>query len=89
MMAAVVFLTLGSLLTTTTKKYRIKSYFLTVAVMLTIIVGLSRIYLGVHYPTDVLAGWMEGLVWALLCWLVAHYLQIHRHIEQPKTDATQ
>lgn len=63
-----------------------KAYFLTVAVIMTIIVGVSRIYLGVHYPTDVLARWMAGLVWALLGWLTARYLQIHRHIEQPKNN---
>lgn len=87
MLSAVVFLTLGSLLTTTTDKVRIKAYFLGVAIVLTLIVGLSRIYLGVHYPTDVLAGWMAGLVWALVCWLIAHYLQIHRRIEQPDQKA--
>lgn len=88
MLSAVVFLTLGSLLTTTTSKYRIKTYFLSVAILLTIVVGISRIYLGVHYPTDVLAGWMAGLVWALLGWLAAHYLQINRHIEQPKSESS-
>jgi undecaprenyl-diphosphatase len=75
MIAAVVYLTLGSLLASVISKLTLKVYVLTIAVMLTTAVGVARIYLGVHYPTDVLAGWLAGLVWALLCWLLARYLQ--------------
>jgi undecaprenyl-diphosphatase len=48
------------------------AFFLTTAIVLTILVGLSRIYLGVHYPTDVVAGWALGTAWALLCWVGAN-----------------
>jgi membrane-associated phospholipid phosphatase len=41
------------------------------AVFLTLVVGVSRVYLGVHYPTDVAAGWMFGFFWASFCWIVA------------------
>jgi undecaprenyl-diphosphatase len=75
MIAAVVYLTVGSLLASVISKLSLKIYVLTVAVMLTTAVGFARIYLGVHYPTDVLAGWLAGLLWALSCWLVAHYFQ--------------
>jgi undecaprenyl-diphosphatase len=81
MIAAVVYLTVGSLLASVISKLSLKIYVLTVAVMLTTAVGLARIYLGVHYPTDVLAGWLAGLVWALLCWLVARYFQNRGSIE--------
>jgi undecaprenyl-diphosphatase len=57
-------------------------------VLLSIFVGLSRIYLGVHYPTDVLAGWLAGLVWALFCWLVARRLQWLHKVEAPAPGKT-
>lgn len=75
MLSAVVYLTLGSLLTQLVGSRRLKGYFLGLALLLTVLVGLSRIYLRVHYPTDVLAGWAMGLAWAVLCWLVARYLR--------------
>jgi undecaprenyl-diphosphatase len=87
MLSAVVYLTLGALLARTSTGYRYKLYFLTVALIITILVGLSRIYLGVHYPTDVLAGWSFGLIWALLCWLVAQFLQKRGTIEPPEPSA--
>jgi undecaprenyl-diphosphatase len=81
MISAVVYLTLGSLLAAIMPNLKLKVYVLAVAIILTVFVGISRIYLGVHYPTDVLAGWLAGLVWALLCWLVAHWLQVHGKVE--------
>jgi undecaprenyl-diphosphatase len=47
-------------------------------------IGMSRVYLGVHYPSDVLAGWCAGLFWALLCWTVARHLQRKGAVEPPK-----
>ncbi|HEX5997939.1 MAG TPA: phosphatase PAP2 family protein [Hyphomicrobiaceae bacterium] len=75
MMAAVVYLTLGALLARTQADRRVKAYVLTVAVLLTVLVGISRVYLGVHWPTDVLAGWALGGGWALLCLLAMGWLQ--------------
>jgi undecaprenyl-diphosphatase len=73
MLSAIVFLTLGILLMQTVHGRAAKWYCLLWAIVLTILVGLSRIYLGVHYPTDVLAGWMAGTAWALACWVAAQY----------------
>jgi undecaprenyl-diphosphatase len=75
MISAVVYLTLGVLLAQLVPRRRLKFYFLTTAVILTGLVGVSRVYMGVHYPTDVLAGWTAGLVWAVLCWLVQRSFQ--------------
>jgi undecaprenyl-diphosphatase len=73
MLSASVYLTLGTLLARLVRQIRLKLYFVGVAMALTFLVGVSRVYMGVHYPTDVLAGWMAGVGWAMLCWLLARY----------------
>lgn len=84
MSAAVVYLTLGALLARTTTRWRLRIYYLAAALFLTFVVGLSRMFLGVHYPSDVLAGWCAGAVWALTCELGAAYLQ-RRGVVRPPT----
>ena len=81
MMSAITYLTLGALLARTQSRKRMKAYFLLTAGMLTLLVGISRVYLGVHWPTDVLAGWTAGASWAILCWLIARWLQNRHAIE--------
>ncbi|MDX1656112.1 MAG: phosphatase PAP2 family protein [Candidatus Competibacteraceae bacterium] len=82
MLSAVTYLTLGALLARVQPRRRLKAYFLILAVLLTLMVGSSRIYLGVHWPTDVLAGWTAGAAWALLCWLIARWLQQRGAVEE-------
>jgi undecaprenyl-diphosphatase len=72
--SAVVYLTIGALLAATVERWGHKAFYLVVAIFLTLIVGLSRMYLGVHYPSDVLAGWLIGAGWAMACVLVAKVL---------------
>ena len=59
----------------------LKRYFLALAVFITLGVGVSRVYLGVHWPSDVLAGWAVGASWALLFWLIARWLRGRGEIE--------
>lgn len=82
MLSAVVFLTLGGLLARYTKERRMKVYVLMLSGLTTLLVGCSRVYLGVHWPTDVLAGWTAGASWALLCWLTALVLQRQGRVEK-------
>lgn len=74
MMAAVTYLTLAVMLARAAPSRALKAYVIAVAVLLTAAVGVSRVYLGVHWPSDVLAGWMIGAAWALLCYLLADWL---------------
>jgi undecaprenyl-diphosphatase len=82
-LSAITYLTMAALLTRITPSHGIRIFFMSVALLLTFLVGLSRIYLGVHYPTDVLAGWCIGSAWALTCWVVMARLQAEGQVSPP------
>lgn len=73
-----VYLTLAALVMRFFSDWRVRGYVLFIAVATALLVGLSRIYVGVHWPTDVAAGWALGTAWACLCWLVVSALQFYR-----------
>ena len=83
MISAIAYLTLGVLLTRAHKQRRTKFIIMSYAILLTLMIGLSRIYLGVHWPTDVLAGWALGAAWSSLWWLGAWQLQRMGQVEKP------
>ncbi|UCF17815.1 MAG: phosphatase PAP2 family protein [Phycisphaerales bacterium] len=80
MLSAIAYLTLGSMIVRTRDHRATKVYVMSVTMLITLLVGISRIYLGVHWPTDVLAGWAAGASWALICWLAARWLQKRGHV---------
>ena len=86
MLAAVVYLTLGALLARSTETRALRIYFIAAGMFLTFIVGATRVYLGVHYPTDVMGGWIAGFSWAVLCALVAQALQRRSDVEPPESE---
>jgi undecaprenyl-diphosphatase len=86
MTAAATYLTLGALVARVQERRRVRVYLLAVAVAVTILVGVSRVYLGVHWPSDVLAGWAAGAAWAALCWLAALWLQRRGQVEPPGAE---
>jgi undecaprenyl-diphosphatase len=87
MTSAAVYLTLGALLMRIAQRRLTKLYVITVAMLVTFLVGASRVYLGVHYPTDVLAGWLVGLSWALVCWLVERAIERRTGIAREQHQA--
>ncbi len=75
MLSAAIYLSLSAIIAEIVPGHKTRAYILGTAFLLTGLVGVSRIFLGVHYPTDVLAGWAVGIAWAIICWLMAIYMQ--------------
>ena len=85
MNSAIVYLTLGGLLARSEKTRSVRIYLIAAAITLTVLVGFSRVYLGVHWPSDVAAGWCVGAAWALLCSLAARALQHRQKLDPPRS----
>lgn len=86
LLSATVYLTLAALLARTRTERRVKAFIVAAVVTLTFAIGVSRVYLGVHWPTDVLAGWLLGGAWALVCWMAMTRLQ-REGVVEPEAGA--
>lgn len=82
--SATIYLTAAAVVARLVEPLALKLYVLGLAVLLSALAGVTRVYLGVHYPSDVLAGWMAGLAWALLCWTMGSWLQRRGSVEKSK-----
>ena len=87
MESAIVYLTLGTILMRVAETRITKIYCLGIAILLTVLVGVSRVYLGVHYPTDVFGGWTIGFAWASIWWLVEERLESPAGIAEEKAKS--
>ncbi|MCR4265713.1 phosphatase PAP2 family protein [Nitratireductor sp. ZSWI3] len=79
MVTTVAYLTLAALVMRFFEDWRVRVYVLGVAVFTAFIVGVSRLYLGVHWPSDVAAGWALGAAWASLTWLAVTLISLYRN----------
>ena len=84
--SAAVYLTLGALLMRVAQSRLAKFYCMFIAMLATLLIGSTRVYLGVHYPTDVLAGWLIGISWALFCWLLERSLERTAGLRQERIE---
>jgi len=75
MLSAVVYLTLGAMMARAAPDMRSRIYVLAAAILLTVLVGATRLYLGAHWASDVLAGWSIGAAWATACWLLDRWIR--------------
>ena len=85
MESAIIYLTLGALLMRVVEGRITKIYCMAMAMLLTVLVGVSRVFLGVHYPSDVLGGWMLGFFWAAVTLLVTR--RFERTVDREREHA--
>jgi undecaprenyl-diphosphatase len=84
-LSAIAYLTIAAILAQNQSYFKIGLYFIVLAVLLTMLIGVSRVYLGVHYPTDVLGGWCVGAAWALWCWLLMMWIEHRDQVRLPSS----
>jgi undecaprenyl-diphosphatase len=76
-MSAIAFLTIGALVAATRTRVAERAFFVSAGLLLSLLVGISRVVLGVHWGTDVIGGWAFGTGWALT-WLLIDRVWMNR-----------
>ncbi|MEO8375252.1 MAG: phosphatase PAP2 family protein [Sphingomonas bacterium] len=76
--SAIVYLTIATLIVQIVEGRGARTYILAITAFLVTLIGISRVYLGVHWPSDVLAGWSFGTLWALAWWALGAWLRLKR-----------
>ena len=82
LLSTVFYLTVAVMMTRAFPRRRLKAYVLGVGMAFALMVGLTRVYLGAHWASDVMAGWCVGAAWAMALWLVSYAVerrQTRRH----------
>lgn len=88
LLSTVFYLTLGVMLTRAFPRRRLKAYVLSVGVLIAVLIGLTRVYLGAHWASDVFAGWSVGAAWAMALWLIAYAVERRQRLhDAPLQDA--
>lgn len=89
LLATVFYLSVAVMLTRAFPRQRFKVFVLVIGMVLAMLVGLTRIYLGAHWASDVFAGWAVGAAWAMILWLVAYAVaRWQKHRRAPLQDDT-
>lgn len=91
LLATVFYLSLGVMLTRAFSRRHVKAFVLGAAIVIALLIGTTRVYLGAHWASDVLAGWSVGAAWAMALWLVAYAVErrqiAHHAALQDEADA--
>lgn len=75
LLSTVFYLSVAVMMTRAFPRKRLKAYVLGVGMVFALMVGLTRVYLGAHWASDVMAGWCVGAAWAMALWLVSYAVE--------------
>ena len=94
LLSTVFYLTVAVMMTRAFPKRRLKAYVLGVGMVFALMVGLTRVYLGAHWASDVMAGWCVGAAWAMALWLVSYAVERrqkrhHAHLVDETADSSE